>query len=641
MIHSKSKIQPFVKARFYFVLLMQTRNRRYIAPPFIFHFSFFIAILFLLASCAQQASLTGGEKDVTPPQILKQEPENEATNFKGTTLKILFDEYVELNNPSENFYISPPLKEMPEYMLKGKSLIINLNNKLDSNTTYSIFCNEGIKDLREGNVMPSISFVFSTGDYVDSMILAGTVIDAFTLQPIEKAAVLLYKQFDDSMLMKELPYYITFTKKNGQFLFTNIADGEYHLCALVDKNRNNIYDQKDEQIAFGSEPVKARFKPKKIALDSTNLVDNQDSTLMDRIAGQVCNDSTLVHNDSTGIIDYKENTLYLFEEADTNLRFMKREYVENHNHKFIFKGKVTDFKLNQLNFLDTAITYLADYNPTCDTLNIYFTQISNNIIDFELVVNETILDTLNFNPAAKPKPSSRGRRGNININEEEPKNVLIYKEITKGELHRLPSIRFNEPVKTYDSTKWILFEFTKNDTLELPVTCYFSDSSRRTLVIDYPFKEKTSYQFFSPDSVFWSYYELTNDTLLLNFTTKSTKDYGSLKIKYEFFEENNYILQLLTEKLEVVQEDFSVYNSAITYNYLSPGKYRLRVIVDDNNNQKWDAGNYLQRIQPERVFYFEKTLEVMPNWKIEETFSVRTIEEEKVITKKETEEINE
>lgn len=588
----------------------------------------------LFYSCAQIATLTGGEKDVDPPKILNQEPENEATNFNGKTLRIQFDEYVELNNPAENFYISPPLKEMPEYTLKGKSLIINLNNPLDSNTTYTIFCNEGIKDLREGNMLPPTSFVFSTGDYVDSMILTGRVIDAITLQPKEKVAVLLYKEYDDSTLMTQPPYYLTFTKNNGEFLFTHIADGEYHLCALMDKNRNNIFDQKDEQIAFASEPVKSQFPPKKITKDTTNISDSTeivDSLIVD-------NQDSIPIVDSSSIVNYQTNTLLLFEEADTNLRFIKREYVENYNHKFTFRGKVTDFALNQLSFLDTAITYLLEYNPTCDTLNVYFTSVSNNSIDFELLVNGEVLDTLIFNPASKQKPASRGRRGSTNT-EEEPRNTLTYKEITKGELHRLPSIQFNEPVKMYDSTQLKLYELTKNDTIELSVNCYLSDSSRRTLVIDYSFKEKTSYLFFCPDSVFWSYYELCNDAITLNFTTKSLKDYGSLKIKYEFFEENNYILQLLNEKLEVVQEDFATFNATHTYDYLSQGKYRLRVIVDDNNNKKWDTGNYLQRIQPERIFYFEKTLEVMPNWKIEETFSVRTIaEDEEVIEIMEDEE---
>jgi len=598
------------------------KRMSYCSLFFIFYFSFFIVVAFLFYSCAQPAMLTGGEKDVTPPKILKQEPENEVTNFNGKALKIQFDEYVELNNPSENFYISPPLKEPPEYTLKGKWLIINLNNPLDSNITYTIFCNEGIKDLREGNALSPTRFVFSTGDYVDSMIVAGNVIDAFTLQPKEKVTVMLYKQHDDSALMKEMPYYITFTDKQGNFLFTNIADGEYHLCALADKNRNNIYDQKDELLAFSSEPVKARQLPQKNPADTTDTVKISDSLAIDN------QDSTRQIGFSSKI-DYQGNTLFLFAEADTNLRFMKREYVENHNHKFIFKGKVNGFKLNQLNFLDTAVTYLVEYNPALDTLNVYFTQTSNNIIDFELIVNDSILDTLIFNPASKQKPVSRGRRGSSSI-EEAPKNALTYKEISKGELNRLTSIQFNEPVKMYDSTKWTLYEITNNEPKELPVQCYFSDSSKRTFVIDFPFKEKTNYHFFCPDSVFYSYYETCNDTITLNFTTKSTKDYGSLKIKYDFFEENNYILQLLNDKLDVIQEDFSVFNTAVTYNYLPQGKYSVRVIVDKNNNQKWDAGNYLQRIQPERIYYFEKKLEVMPNWKIEETFTVKTNEDETV-----------
>ena len=579
-----------------------------------------LLFVLLFCSCAQQANLTGGEKDVSPPQILKQEPENEAINFTGTTLKIQFDEYVELNNPSENFYVSPPLKEMPEYTLKNKMLIINLNNALDSNTTYTVFCNDGIKDLREGNMLPPTNFVFSTGDYLDSMIVAGRVIEALTLQPKEKIPVMLYKQYDDSTLMKELPYYLTFTNKNGEFLFANIADRDYHLCALADKNRNNIYDQKDEWIAFSSEPVKAQFAPKKIIKDTLNQLVVQDSVPSDI-------QDSISAVDSSSKIDYQTNTLLLFEEADTVLRFIKREYVESYYHKFTFKGTVSEFKLHQLTFLDTTISYLVEYNPTCDTLLVYFTNVSSNSIDFELIVNNRILDTLIFNPASKQKPASRSRRDNVK-NEEIPKNILNYKEITKGELNRLPSIQFNEPVKNYDSTQWTLYEFTKNDTIELPVSCYFSDSSRRILVIDYPFKEKTNYLFFCSDSAFWSYYELCNDTILLHFTTKSAKDYGSLKIKYEFFEENKYILQLLNDKLSVVQEDFSTYNATHTYNYLPQGKYRLRVIVDENNNKKWDTGNYLQRIQPEPVFYFEKTLEVMPNWKIEETFSVRITEEE-------------
>jgi hypothetical protein len=71
-----------------------------------------------------------------------------------------------------------------------------------------------------------------------------------------------------------------------------------------------------------------------------------------------------------------------------------------------------------------------------------------------------------------------------------------------------------------------------------------------------------------------------------------------------------------------VQEDSLSSDKTLTYTYLTPGKYRIRVIEDANNNNKWDSGKYTARLQPETVFYFDKPIDIPANWKIEETFEV-------------------
>ena len=573
-------------------------------------------LLFLCISCAQTASLTGGVQDVTPPAILKQEPPNHTTGFNASQIRIYFDEYVELVNPNETFMISPPLKETPEYTLRGKSLVINLNNQLEENTTYIITCNQGIKDLTEGNFLPLTTYVFSTGDYIDSMSLVGTVKNAFTMLPEEKIGVMLYKQNEDSALLKDMPYYYVTTDKNGKFMFTNIADGEYQLYALLDKNRNYLFDQKDEKVAFSIDLVRPLYIPPPPEKQADTLPkDSLQTDSMQANANQVDtlpNDSTLVPS-----IDYEANTLMLFEEQDTATRFIRRDFKGNYKHDFVFKGKIEDLKLNQISNLDTAITYLTEYNKTRDTITVFFTTISNNLIDFELFANGQILDTLNFNPGQISTVSKRASQKT-----DTSANYLTFNEITKGELHKYPEIRFALPIQRFDLSKCTLIEERKNESDTLPIECYFTDSVNRSLAFKYPFKEKTNYTILCPDSVFYSYFGNCNDSIAIKFTTKSSKDYGSIRIAYQFYEENNFIVQLLSEKSDVLQEDFIKFNKNITYNYLQAGKYRIRVIVDANNNKRWDSGNFHLRQQPEKIIYFEKTLDLPANWKMEETFEV-------------------
>ena len=139
----------------------------------------------LLIRCANVVTPSGGPKDEKAPVVLEASPENNSTNFKGKTIHLTFDEFIVLNNPSNNVLISPPMNKKPTYRTSGKTLIIRFEEPLRPNTTYSINFGDAIKDLHEGNVFKGYTFNFATGESIDSLSLQGKVISASALTPQE------------------------------------------------------------------------------------------------------------------------------------------------------------------------------------------------------------------------------------------------------------------------------------------------------------------------------------------------------------------------------------------------------------------------------------------------------------------------
>lgn len=199
---------------------------------FIFHLS-----VFFLTGCAKQGYPTGGPKDTTPPKALGTKPANESRHFSARQFFIEFDEYVVLKNPDENVLVSPPLKQKAEYTTKGHGVLVRIKDTLQANTTYLFQFKEAIADFTEGNLLPSYEYVFSTGDRMDTLMLAGTVANARDGKPWnEVLSVLAYRPGDT------MPALVTRTDKQGRFAFHYIPEGNYRLVAVGDKNKNLVVD---------------------------------------------------------------------------------------------------------------------------------------------------------------------------------------------------------------------------------------------------------------------------------------------------------------------------------------------------------------------------------------------------------------
>ncbi len=219
------------------------------------HFPVILLLLFLSIQCASPGSPTGGDKDTTPPKLLKSTPTNASVNFKGKEIILFFDEFVKLKDVQKKLIISPPLENMPSISPMGiaaKTVRIKFNEDLKPETTYLINFNGSIEDNNEGNPYGNLQFVFSTGQQIDSLRLKGKVQAVhFTKKP-ENIVVALYPKstFKDSTVYRKKPYYVTNVKKDGSFSLTHLKAGDYKAIALAEKNANYLYNRHTDDIGF-------------------------------------------------------------------------------------------------------------------------------------------------------------------------------------------------------------------------------------------------------------------------------------------------------------------------------------------------------------------------------------------------------
>ena len=230
-------------------------------------------LFFLIIACAKISAPTGGLRDKLPPEVIKSIPENGAKNFNEKRIAITFNEYVVLDNISEKFMVSPPMKKKPRVFIKGKSVNVEFEDELKDSTTYTFYFQDAIKDLNEGNIIENFQFVFSTGPVIDSLSITGYVYSAFNLEVPEKTQVLMYSEMADSAVVKHLPDYISRVDQNGYFRIDNARPGKYRLYALKDVDNSKNYNLAEEEFAFMNSAIE--ITPEKnfipVVKDTTTL----------------------------------------------------------------------------------------------------------------------------------------------------------------------------------------------------------------------------------------------------------------------------------------------------------------------------------------------------------------------------------
>jgi uncharacterized protein (DUF2141 family) len=542
---------------------MNKRHHKYsfLLPNGAVRWLFLGGIALLVTACAQIVTPTGGPRDTKPPQVLKMAPQNNSTQFlTGTEIKITFDEYMEINNASDKVMVSPPLKSPPSFKVAGKTLIVEFNDTLKPNATYSLFFDNCIRDITENNPIPSLEYNFSG-------IVAGTVVDAYTLKPEKQVYVMLYPQDIDSLPMTQKPFYITKTSDMGAFSFSHVQQGKYKLFSLNDKNGNLLFDQFTERIGF-----------------SPSMVE-------------------------TGMS--KDLKVKMFTQSDTVQHILKKSVPVKGKILIAFKKEATDvdFRLKEGNFKDR---FICEFTQNRDTAYLYDKLLLPDTVTL-FISDRQMQDTLVVSPSAERKVFRKfgesATRVSVTVSDaKERYNPLM--------------ITLNVPVKSIDSQRIKLYKLAV-DTVEVPFNLVFTDSVRRKLILDFKKEEQQNYLLKILDSAFWGVNRMTNDSLKTQFTILTENDYGSLLVHFGNENRKAAIVQLVNEQNEVAKEQRLNDNGDISWPNLSPGTYQLRAIVDGNRNGKWDGGDYFKKLLPEEVEIFATPIQIRAKWDLEEKFIVK------------------
>jgi hypothetical protein len=572
----------------------------------------FVASLVLPQSCANTtAAPAGGPVDSIPPLLTATIPDVNQTRV-STTLKrveLQFNEYVKLVDPNKNIMLSPPPEKNPAVRTKGKGVVVDLENELLPNTTYSLYFGNAIQDNNEGNPFPVFALSFSTGDRVDSLMYSGLVVDASTLLPIENATVLLHINPADTSLTRSLPVAVTRTDPYGYFVLRNLKDTLYTLFAITDENSNYRYDPSSgEQVGF---------------LDNEIIPQKRMFTYAPEIQPYFA-------DDTAGLLRRPvEGNVFLFKEAGS------RQYLRSYDRvrpralelkfgapnpriiKAVIPGMDSTQIIRQHNYYRDSLIWWLAAPSVPDTVFLHLTYMATDD-SLNTLIPRT--DTLRFNPFKVKEEEGQqdaknlnnlGRRGE---RQQAPPSVKPKRETMNIQVNVLPEVLMSKGFTVQFSDlpvdpDFTLTQMTRITPQEDTVQVAFSvnrDSLDRCLYRIYPntYLEGTPYRYLIPTDVFTDINGFKNDSLMTTFETLLSDDFGSLTLNVQ----NVFlpvIIDLMNEgRTQVLRTHQVQTDSTVVIPYLKTGKYALRITGDTNGNGFWDTGNVTQRRQAEQVRMF-------------------------------------
>lgn len=563
-----------------------------------------VLVLVLAGGCAKIGTPVGGPKDVTPPKVVDSKPRNKTTNFADKKVEITFDEFLKFKDREKSFVTSPPFKKKPEVILKYKTVVVNFKEDLLPNTTYSLNFGNSITDNNEGNPIRDFEFVFSTGDYIDSLSFEGKVVTAFDHKPDKDGSfVMLYDMVGDSVPLKFLPAYTAKTNEKGFFRINYIKPDTFMVVAVKDMNSNFLYDI-NEEIAFS---------------DSLLYLDNTFYHAPDTAAAR-----DTARSDSAYYSRFKpQMVLYSFVNEDKKQYLAKKERKQANQLFFSFNAPLDTFKILLPDYPDETSWFLKEESSNKDSVTLWITDTTLIKKDsLRTILVYPMLDTMNvLRPKfdtlmmvyKAPKETRRQKESTVKAVE----TVSVTTNAKDGfDLNRNIRVETDAPIDSIDVSK-IYFTYTE-DTLFIPVkyTLRRDTAAFRKFVIDFTPVPSAQYSLVFDSLAISSIYGTFNDSTGVQFRAQKEDFYGAIKANMSNVDAS-IILQVLDEKENIIKSQLLKEDKIVTLDFLAPGKYLLKAIFDRNNNGKWDPGHFVSRTQPETVEYFKDTINVRANWDVE------------------------
>ena len=569
-------------------------------------------------ACANIAGPNGGPYDEKPPRFVSSTPPPLQTNYTGRRVEIVFDELIQVEKPSQNVVIAPPQKELPSIQIIGRKIRVELKDTLRPNTTYTIDFGNSIADNNEKNPIGHFSFAFSTGDVIDSLEVAGVLLNAENLEPMPNIVVGLHANPADTAFTR-LPFDRTSkTDDRGRFTIRNIATGTYRIYALADANRDYRFDQPGEAIAFLDSTVTPTFR----------FATRQDTTWKDSVTVDTIRTVDYTHFLPDNVV------LRLFKET-AQRQYMLRPgrdradlFTLHFNAPLDTLPTVTllddaprrsaPWFLTQTMAGRTAVRYWITDSAVWqrDTLHLrvdYLKSDSTNTLQPQT-------DTIHL---AWRKP--RARRKSKDGENKPERRPLVFQSNASGmvEVTDTVSFLFEEPManlrredfrlEQQEDTTWTAVDFTlEQDSLDL-----------LKYNLRHAWTYGTNYRVAVDSARLRSLYGRTNDAYESSFSIRKREEYGHLYINIEGIDTTAFV-ELLNASDEPLRR-VRVKHGGVLFANLKPDTYYARLTVDTNANDRWDTGDYATHRQPEAVYYSPKAYAIRANWEIEETWAPKAL----------------
>ena len=514
--------------------------------------------------CAKRGNPTGGPDDETPPVLLRADPALNTTHFNKERIRLYFDEYIKLQKLKDQLIVSPPL-DPSAYIISPQSTAakyvqIELMDTLRPNTTYNFNFGQSIVDNNEGNPYPYFRYVFSTGDYVDSLQVRGTIGNAFARVAKNFVSVMLYavdSTYNDSIIYQQPPDYLTNTLDSLEiFEIGNVKAGRYLLIAQKDIANNYTFDQNADDIGF-------------------------------------INDFIDLPTDSLFHLD-------LFREK-TNFSVGRTFQASQNRIGLGYYGKPNGLKILPLN-LPNSVQTIQSFDKDKDTLYVWYKNLKADSLQFDISQ-----DTLKYQLTHQ-------------IRKAELDSLTISTTI-KGVLHLDDTlgIETTTPILTIDKSR---INLRNRDSMPVPFDMSVEDPHR--VLFDFDILPNENYQLDVFPGAITDFFDEVNDSLQLALRTKKPADYGSVYLQLVGVPSYPIIVQLTDENEKLIRSlPVAAPQRRIVFSNLQPKKYYVRLIVDENKNGQWDTGRFLDRRPAEKVYHHEPLLDVRANWELQEIFILK------------------
>ena len=534
---------------------------------FFFRIFFHFALLFLIMSCARRSSPTGGLKDSIPPALLRAYPKMNSTFFDKDEIELVFDEYIKIKDLGRQLIISPPIEKSyykikPPESVVSKKIEIELLDSLDENTTYTFNFGNSIADNNEDNLLPFFYYAFSTGPVLDSLQIGGKINDALEKDTESFISVYLYpadSTFKDSSIFLKKPFYVTSTLDSIIYNFKNIREGEYEIIAIKDEAGNYLFDQNIDKIGFIDKPIK-------------------------------------LPNDS--IID-----LTIFKENE-NFSWGRPFFVNKNRLGIQYYGDLKNMKeLKLISEVPEKFVSLINKDRVKDTLNYWFKGLDADSLQFSLQGIDTI------------------RSSTVKIRKSKEKDSLIIRSLTGGVIEFKDTFKIFSNIPIMEVKKEFI-NIINLDSTQIPFEAKI-DENHDIINILFEVEPNDEYKIsIYPDAIN-DFFDNPIDSLSYKVQSRDREYYGNIFLQLIRDTAESFILELLDKDFNVVRKqkksnEIDLY----IFRHLTPGDYYIRYIKDLNNNGRWDTGNYLKKLQPEKVFYHPNKLELRSNWDLNENFFI-------------------